>query len=374
MYHCFDRLDSVCKQPAIDFGPEPGPRSILDGRVLQNNCLTCLGEQLGMIARRFPSGFEVRLRTSSLTVQTYGDQQVSHSERLQNRSRLVCSPAKINLFLEVTDRRPDGFHQLETVMVRTDLCDTLRFEVREDDTIRLKRVGARNLSGTETTDFPAGESNLIVKAARVLQRLGGGSCGATIHVHKRIPSGAGLGGGSGNAAVTLLTLNQLWGLNLPKAVLHETASQLGSDVNFLLSGCRAAFCTGRGEQIRPLTINGHHTGLLIVPRSSNSTAEVFRAVKVPKTPRGTQNLIESLGAESGPEIRQHVFNRLQSVAQELNPDVGTTLSRLDAYAGGGYMTGSGSGCFTLLRSAADARRLARQFRNEGVGLVTVFRF
>ena len=151
----------------------------------------------------------------------------------------MCSPAKINLFLEVTDRRPDGFHQLETVMVRTDLCDTLRFEVREDDTIRLKRVGARNLSGTETTDFPAGESNLIVKAARVLQRLGGGSCGATIHVHKRIPSGAGLGGGS---------------------------------------------------------------GLLIVPRSSNSTAEVFRAVKVPKTPRGTQNLIESLGAESGPEI------------------------------------------------------------------------
>ncbi len=277
--------------------------------------------------------------------------------------------------------RPDGFHELETVMVRTDLCDTLRFEARDDDTIELTRVSAWNSSlcdaqatWSDSREFPLGESNLIVKAARALQRRADGPRGATIRVHKRIPGRAGLGGGSGNAATTLLTLNQLWDVDLPVSSLYEIGSEVGSDVNFLLSGYRAALCTGRGEQIRPVSVNGQRTGLLIIPWSGNSTAEVFRALELPKEPRGAGNLIKALGRRQGLEVRTHGFNRLQTVAQGLNPDVGTVLSWLAVRAGGGLMTGSGSACFTLLKSATNARRLARQFQIEGVGLATTFRF
>ena len=299
----------------------------------------------------------------------------------QERSCLVCSPAKINLFLEVTGRRSDGFHELETVMIRTDLCDTLRFEPRDDASIELTCTGVRNSSrmGVQTAcahsrEFPLGESNLIIKAAHALQQRAGGLCGATIRVHKRIPGRAGLGGGSGNAAITLLTLNQLWKMDLSVSSLYEIGSEVGSDVNFLLSGYRAALCTGRGEKICPVTVNGERTGLLVLPWSGNSTADVFRALELPKKPCGSGNFIKALGGRCGLDVRTHGFNRLQAVAQRLNPDVRRALSWLDARAGGGLMTGSGSACFTLMKSAANARRLARQFQIEGVGLATTFRY
>ncbi|MCH2200663.1 MAG: 4-(cytidine 5'-diphospho)-2-C-methyl-D-erythritol kinase [Fuerstiella sp.] len=295
----------------------------------------------------------------------------------QNESYLVCSPAKINLFLEILGRRADGFHDLETVMVRTDLCDTLRFEGRDDESIKISLVGNRNFCGTGSTNgsagFPLDHTNLIVRAAEALRNYAGISRGATIRVHKRIPSQAGLAGGSGNAATTLRVLNRLWKLHLPASTLHDIAATLGSDVNFLLSGYRAAICRGRGERISPIRLTTRHNGLLIAPDSGNATAEVFRALKVPQDYHSATKLISLLSNGEVRSIPTHCFNRLQPVATQLNRDVRATLQWLVAHAGNGLMTGSGSGCFALLRSAAEARRLSRQFGNCG-SFVTSFQY
>jgi len=298
----------------------------------------------------------------------------------QDESYLVCSPAKINLFLEIIGRRADGFHDLETVMVRTDLCDTLRFEGRDDESIKISLVGGRNFCETGSTSVPSGsvgfpldQTNLIVRAAEALRNYTGVSRGATIHVHKRIPCQAGLAGGSGNAATTLRVLNRLWELDLPVSVLHDIAASLGSDVNFLLSGYRAAICRGRGERISPIRLTTRQNGLLIAPDSGNSTADVFRALEVPQDYRSAAKLMALLSDGDVRSIPPHCFNRLQPVAMQLNRDVRATLRWLVAHAGNGLMTGSGSGCFALLRSAAEARRLSRQFGNCG-GLVTSFQY
>jgi 4-diphosphocytidyl-2-C-methyl-D-erythritol kinase len=303
------------------------------------------------------------------------------SNRLQEKSWLVYSPAKINLFLEVTGRRPDGFHELETVMVRTDLCDSLHFTERHDDLIQLTLAGGghgdapgNRHAQDSSLDFPLDESNLIVRAARALQMHADGARGVSIRVHKRIPSLAGLGGGSGNAATTLRTLNRLWQLNLPLAILHDIAATLGSDVNFLLSGYRAALCGGRGEQIHPLTVCGWHDGVLVIPKSGNSTAEVFRALEPATDIRSSSALIRTLHGNVSTNVQPHCFNRLQTVAARLNPDVQATLSSLTTHTGHGIMTGSGSACFSLLSSSTAAGRLAGRFGTHGNGRCTAFRF
>ena len=307
--------------------------------------------------------------------------RLPHSSRQQAHSWLVYSPAKINLFLEVNGRRPDGFHELETVMVRTDLCDSLHFTARDDNVIQLTLAGdghscppGNQPAKSKSLDFPLDESNLIVRAARALQKHTGTARGVSISVHKRIPCQAGLAGGSGNAATTLRTLNRLWQLNLSTVVLHEIAAGLGSDVNFLLSGYRAALCGGRGEQIRPITLRGQHHGLLVVPPSGNSTADVFRALEPATDIHSSGDLIEALRSNCRSAAEPHCFNRLQTVAERLNPDVRTTLSWLTTSVGSGTMTGSGSACFSLLKSSAEARRLAKQFGCRGNGLSAAFRF
>ncbi|MCA9060666.1 MAG: 4-(cytidine 5'-diphospho)-2-C-methyl-D-erythritol kinase, partial [Planctomycetaceae bacterium] len=160
-----------------------------------------------------------------------------------DRTLTIESPSKINVFLEVCARRADGFHELETVMLRTDLLDVLSLTPRNDATIVLEwspRTPAALRIG-----IPLDESNLIVRAARALQQHSDSRAGVHITLQKRIPAQAGLAGGSGNAAACLLGLNRLWNLHLPVERLHEIAATLGSDLNFLLSGVRAARCTGR---------------------------------------------------------------------------------------------------------------------------------
>ncbi len=294
-----------------------------------------------------------------------------------NRSHLVRSPAKINLFLEVLGKRSDGFHELETVMVRTDLCDTLHIEAHAAGDVRLllaDNAGSTDSSSPVGTSFPLDDSNLIIQAAHALQEYRGCKRGATIRVHKKIPAQAGLGGGSGNAAAALLTLNQLWELHLPLTELHEIAATLGSDVNFLLSGYRAAVCRGRGEQICPVAMNVQQHGVLIVPPAGNSTAEIFQALQLPHECRSVSGLTDQLRDGHAVEIQTHCFNRLQAVAEQLNPDVRRTLSWLVEHTGAGFLTGSGSGCFSVLKTSIQARNLARRYRNRHEGLATAFRF
>src|SRR5438874_4139070 len=151
---------------------------------------------------------------------------------------ILRAPAKVNLFLEVVGKRADGFHAVNTLMVAVSLVDTLEFASADDGLLDL------------TCSDPAlsvGPENLVVRAANVLRRHTGSRAGAAICLTKRIPMQAGLGGGSSDAAATLVGLNRLWGLNLGADVLTTLAASLGSDVAFFLDG-PAAWCTGRGEE------------------------------------------------------------------------------------------------------------------------------
>src|SRR5947209_6051624 len=157
---------------------------------------------------------------------------------------VVWAPAKVNLYLEVLAKRPDGYHELETLLVAVSLFDTLVFRDLPSPELRL-RCNVRSLS--------TGPDNLIVRAARLLQQHARCARGADVRLVKRIPLAAGLAGGSTDAAATLAGLNRLWRLGLTQAELALLGAELGSDVAFFFA-TPAAWCTGRGEQVDPVTL------------------------------------------------------------------------------------------------------------------------
>ena len=178
------------------------------------------------------------------------------------RMSKYLSPAKINWFLHITAQRSDGYHELETVFQRIDWCDELIITPRIDGQIIL----SGDLSGVLTSD------NLAYRAARALQAYS--PLGADIHLTKNIPTGAGLGGGSSNAATVLNALNDLWSLHLPNATLQEIGLTLGADVPFFVSGLNAAFATGVGEVLQPIDLPPREI-LLVNPNVHVATAAVF---------------------------------------------------------------------------------------------------
>jgi 4-diphosphocytidyl-2-C-methyl-D-erythritol kinase len=178
------------------------------------------------------------------------------------------APAKVNLFLEVTAKRADGFHAVNTLMVAVSQVDTLEFALLANGVIDL------------TCSDPAlstGPENLVRRAAELLRHRTGCQSGATIRLTKRIPMQAGLGGGSSDAATTLVGLNRLWGLGLGVDELATQAASLGSDVAFFFRP-PAAWCTGRGEEVSPRTIGRRLHFVLVCPPFGLATADVYRWV------------------------------------------------------------------------------------------------
>ena len=173
------------------------------------------------------------------------------------------APAKINRELRVGQRRPDGFHEIRSRFCAIDFCD--RLEVEESDRLELSCSGV---------PVPCGDTNLVARAARALADRLGIASGARIRLEKRVPAGAGLGGGSADAAVTLLLLSKLWSSRLRQEELSEVAARLGSDVPFFLSGGEADVA-GRGERVTPLGDSPPEELLLWIPPFSISTAEVY---------------------------------------------------------------------------------------------------
>lgn len=278
----------------------------------------------------------------------------------------VPAPAKLNLFLHVTGRRPDGYHTLQTVFRFIDLCDHLDFDVRSDG--RIEREGA-------TLPGLAAEDDLIVRAARALQDATGTSLGAQIRCRKNIPSGAGLGGGSSDAATTLIALNRLWKTGLDREALTELAKPLGADVPVFVFG-RPAFAQGRGDEMTELALPDR-TYLVLRPYGSVSTAEIFSA---PDLTRDSKPVIISVfthwqtarvqqeadsqqhaAAESGGQYGNRLFGR-----NDLEPVVLARYESIRQMADGlrkqGFharMTGSGSCFFVEFNTQHQASR-ARQ--------------
>lgn len=246
----------------------------------------------------------------------------------------VPAPAKLNLFLHITGRRADGYHLLQSAFMLIDWCDTLHFERRDDGRITREDLGA-----------PLPADDLIVRAARALQQAAGCTLGAHIAVQKRIPAQAGMGGGSSDAASTLLALNRLWGLGLARAQLTAIGLQLGADVPFFIHGGNA-WVEGVGEQIRSLVLPPARF-VVLKPPAGLETRAIFCA---PELRRNSEPATIS-GFAANPFGFGH--NDLQPVAERLCPPVGQGIELLARHGLAARMTGSGSAVFAPLVSQAD---------------------
>jgi 4-diphosphocytidyl-2-C-methyl-D-erythritol kinase len=267
---------------------------------------------------------------------------------------VIWAPAKVNLFLEVLGKRPDGYHEIATLMVTVGLFDTLVLREGPAGAIRLRCTHAG------LTD---GQDNLVVRAAHLLREHTGCGRGAEIRLIKRIPLAAGLAGGSTDAAATLAGLNRLWRLGLARDELAGLAARLGSDVPFFLHA-PAAWCTGRGEHVVPISLGTTLHFVLLCPPFGLSTADVYRKAAVPQTPLNGNALRHAVEAGAVQDIGRLLHNRLQEAAFELRPELARYRQRLaQSGAAGWLMSGSGSTFFALCRGRAEARRLARDLRN-----------
>ena len=248
----------------------------------------------------------------------------------------ACSPAKLNLFLHVTGRRPDGYHSLQTVFQLLNWGDDMRFEARAEPGI--------TLSGH--TDDIAPEQNLILKAARA---LGQPERGAHIHIHKRIPRGGGLGGGSSNAATTLLALNRLWGLGLEQDALLHLATPLGADVPVFVMG-RSAWAEGVGEMLSALALPKRWF-VIAQPDCNVSTAEIFGD---PALTRHTPPItVQAFFSGAGQ-------NDLQDVVLPRFPEVQQAWEWLHQHSPSARMSGSGACIFAALKTKESARQIAAE--------------
>ncbi len=276
----------------------------------------------------------------------------------------VLAPAKLNLFLEVLGRRPDGYHEIETLMVTVDLFDTLTVTELNSEDILLE---------CDDPTLPTGKENLVVKAALSLKAAVNCPRGARISLKKAIPAQAGLAGGSSDAAAALVALDQIWDLGMPAPALDAVAAETGSDVAFFLHG-PSAICRGRGEQVEALATGRPLHFVLVVPTVGLSTADVYHNVRPPERPRPIGPASEALAHGEPDDLGRSLFNRLQPVAETLRPDlvrVRDALANLDPPLAGSLMSGSGSAYFGLGRDSAAAHRAAEVLKPLGLGWVRV---
>lgn len=252
--------------------------------------------------------------------------------------RIWPAPAKLNLFLHIIGRRADGYHNLQTVFQFLDCADALRFEVRSDGRITRSAGPA---------DLPA-DSDLSVRAARLLQQQAGVKLGVDIMLSKQVPMGAGLGGGSSDAATTLIALNQVWHLDWPVARLAALGLQLGADVPVFIEG-RAAWAEGVGERLTPVDLP-EPWYLVLVPGIRIATAAVFAASDLTRdTPAIT--ISDFLSGRSRNDCEALVRRRYPEVDRALN----WLNERVPA-----RLTGTGAALFASFESAAAARKVQRE--------------
>ena len=242
----------------------------------------------------------------------------------------VPAPAKLNLFLHITGRRADGYHLLQSVFLLVDWCDALHFELRQDGGLSREDL---------TWELPA--DDLVLRAARALQQATACRLGAHIGVAKSVPAQAGMGGGSSDAASTLLALNRLWNLQLPREALTRIGLSLGADVPFFLGGDNA-WIEGVGEQITPIQVPPARL-LVAKPQAGLDTSLIFSDARLKRD--------SELAIISGFAANPYGFGRndLQPVAQRLCPGMCQCLDWLASKGLSARMTGSGSAVFALLK-------------------------
>jgi 4-diphosphocytidyl-2-C-methyl-D-erythritol kinase len=271
--------------------------------------------------------------------------------------------AKINLGLKILGRRPDGYHDILSILQTVDLCDGLTFEEVPEGRIEIL---------PSDPAIPSGEENLIHRAVTALREASGCGRGVRIRLEKVIPAGAGLGGGSADAAATLKALNRAWGLRIPRGRILEMASRIGSDVVFLVSG-GTAVVSGRGERIRPVPWNAEIHYVLIQPPFRVSTRWAYEEASAHlglglTEPSKYINFVTSLTDSpiSARDLLGCLENDFEPVVARAWPELRIALRALREHgADAGAMTGSGSAVYGAFFDAAAAGRAARALRRDG---------
>ncbi len=259
---------------------------------------------------------------------------------------VIRAPAKINLGLRVIGKRPDGYHDIETIFIAVDLYDELRFERRNEGGVRFRWQDGT--AGCRDQDIGATAANLVVRAARLVERECGTHLNLDIELSKNIPVAAGLGGGSSDAAATLAAVSRLYPELVAVEALAGWAAELGSDVPFFL-GAPVALGRGRGERLSSVSINTTFWVVLICPPLASLTGSIYQALDLtylPKMPHFPASLDgDGLFAALG-----RIHNDLQDVVIRRFPDVSSWLEWLKSLgAGGAYVSGSGPTVFGIFR-------------------------
>lgn len=298
----------------------------------------------------------------------------------------VHTPAKLNLYLDVLGSRADGFHELETLLVPVRICDQLRWEDSPNPTATpfLRVRDLLEIGSTSTVPLATGADNLVCRATERLAQAAGMEPRGTFELTKRIPVQAGLGGGSSNAAAALLLANAAWGIGYSRRRLAELAAEVGSDVPFFLN-CGAAVCRGRGEIVEAVSALPRMHFVVVKPPASLSTTEVFakweqhsgaaagetdETVERRSVAGGLGTLVELLRSGALAQAGRRMVNRLESAAAAMSPWIDRLRHELAGQSFcGQLMTGSGSACFGLARSATQARRVARLLSGKDLGSV-----
>lgn len=273
----------------------------------------------------------------------------------------LTTGAKINLFLRVLGRRPDGFHELESIFHTLDLVDEMQVEALPDARIEVEMEADPGAQ----LELPSSEDNIVILAARRIQELAPGRPGASLRIRKRIPVAGGMGGGSANAAGALLALDRLWHLDLDRATLLGLAAELGSDVPYCLAGHGTALVGGRGENLAGLP--GPPAPLWFVLGISDEpllTAAVYAALEDPAAPGPsvapfTLALVQGDAAELGRLLHNDLEAPAISLRSRLRRD---TDAMLEAGALGACVTGSGPTVFGMAAGEEDAAAIAERIR------------
>ncbi len=261
----------------------------------------------------------------------------------------IPAPAKLNLFLHITGRRPDGYHELQTVFALLDQGDVLHISAADE------------LHLDVDNDTATGEDNLVWRAARLLQHHTGTRAGAALRLEKTLPAGGGLGGGSSDAASTLLGLNRLWNLNLDLDTLAALGRQLGADVPVFVQG-HSAWAEGVGEQLTAVELP-HSYYLVVSPGVSVSTGAVFNDPQLTRQyPKST--LASFLG--DGPERFE---NHCEPVVRRLAPAVGQALDKIRERAGNSRLTGTGACVFARVPDKPTGARILADLPSHWRGFV-----
>ncbi|MBI4712320.1 MAG: 4-(cytidine 5'-diphospho)-2-C-methyl-D-erythritol kinase [Planctomycetes bacterium] len=276
----------------------------------------------------------------------------------QGKYLRILSPAKVNLFLDVISKRPDGYHELESIFQTVNLYDVIRMTGTKSG-IRLR---------TNHPELSVNKDNIVYKAAMLIKNEYRIKQGVEVFIDKNIPIGGGLGGGSSNAASTLIGLNRLWELGLSQSELALQAAKLGSDVPFFIYG-GTALVKGRGEIVFPLNLKPRLHYLLVVPSFPVPTKKVYQNLKLGLTKPNPdiRILIKALRNNNYTALTRLLYNRLETTVLQLYPDLRRIYEQLIEHLYDGLLvSGSGSTIFRLCRSEKEVKGLTERLSQDNI--------